>query len=334
MFGRHLLRGTRLRSSPAIRSQLYRTKSKETRDSDEIIVPKKPTVIITPGSDQHNDLPSFLQFASRQNLSPTSTVHVGTHYEYTVASALRSLGFSLTRTGRTSDFGIDLLGHWEVPSAQAPTRVLLQCKASNKALTPANVRELEGAFSGAPAGWKGTGVFGFLATTSQATKGMRDALIRSPLPMGFLQVTGEGKVLQFIWNHVATQSGLEGVGVTTRYMLGCEGKEVEEEVALTWNGWTITKKQQEIEAAAIVPVEKEEFEASGEVAVKRGRPRKIEQPQRKSRGRPPKISIEPRAEGKKTTVKTKTTKKTQSPKIVTKSKKDLKVTRKGQKKKG
>jgi hypothetical protein len=78
----------------------------------------------------------------------------------------------------------------------------------------------------------------------QATKGMRDALIRSHVPMGFLQVTAEGKVLQFIWNHEAAQKGLEGLGVATRFNTnGVNG--VEQEIALTWNGWTLSREQQE-----------------------------------------------------------------------------------------
>lgn len=211
----------------------------------------KRYIVIAPGSEQHNDLKSFLDYAKRLELAETSTVYVGTHYEYTVASSLQSVGFDLTRTGRASDYGIDLLGHWSVPSLPKPIRVLLQCKAYNKGLTPANVRELEGAFPGAPAGWRGGGVLGLLVATNQATKGMRDALIRSHLPMGFLQVTAEGTVLQFIWNHEAAQQGLEGMGVTNRFTLKTEEKErdgngLEQEIALTWKGWTLNKENTEV----------------------------------------------------------------------------------------
>jgi hypothetical protein len=279
MFGRHLLRDTR--HSIVTPCRFYRTKSQEAT-GPKAEVKKKPDFTITPGSDQHYDLPSFLEYADRQNLSPTSPVYVGTHYEYIVASSLQSLGFSLTRTGRASDYGIDLLGHWSVPSLPAPIRVLLQCKAHNKALTPATARELEGAFSGAPAGWKGEGVMGFLAAKSQATKGMRDALVRSQMPMGFLQVTDEGKVLQFVWNHEATMRGLEGMGVTTRFMPKLAAGEVEQEIALTWNGWTISKERRKVE---VVVVETNDSPAiSSKVAdetepKKRGRPRKVAEPE-------------------------------------------------------
>jgi hypothetical protein len=208
----------------------------------------KKANIIAPGSEKHNDIQSFLDYAKRLELSNASTVYVGTHYEYTVALSLQSLGFDLTRTGRASDYGIDLLGHWNVPSLPKPIRVLLQCKAHNKGLTPANVRELEGAFPGAPAGWRGGGVMGFLVATNQATKGMRDALIRSHLPMGFLQVTAEGKVLQFVWNHEAAEQGLGGMGVTNRFTpqpeeQRNEGNGLEQEIALTWKGWTLSKEK-------------------------------------------------------------------------------------------
>ncbi|TID26893.1 endonuclease resolvase hjc trna endonuclease [Venturia nashicola] len=247
MLRRHVLRSKPL---TAVASRSYRTKGAVGKakadggDKNEKKSVKMNT--IAHGSDQHNDLSSFLDYATRLELAETSTVYVGTHYEYTVSSSLQSLGFHLTRTGRASDYGIDLLGHWSVSSLPKPIRVLLQCKAHNKGLTPANVRELEGAFPGAPAGWRGGGVLGFLVATNQATKGIREALIRSHLPMGFLQVTAEGTVLQFIWNHEAAQQGLEGMGVTIRFTPQTQEKErdgngLEQEIALTWKGWTLSK---------------------------------------------------------------------------------------------
>jgi hypothetical protein len=210
--------------------------------------------IIAHGSGQHNDIESFLNHARALNPLQKSTVYVGTHYEYTVASSLQSLGFNLTRTGRASDYGIDLLGHWSVPSLPKPIRVLLQCKAHNKGLAPANIRELEGAFPGAPAGWRGGGVMGFLVATYPATKGMRDGLIRSSLPMGFLQVTAGGRVVQFVWNREAAQQGLEGMGVTNRFTPLTDedgrsgGNGFEQEIALTWNGQTLGREKTNAEA--------------------------------------------------------------------------------------
>lgn len=226
-------------------------KSLEKPTVEEKLKKAEKISVIAPGSEQHNDLPSFLDYAKRLELSETSTVYVGTHYEYTVASSLQNLGFDLTRTGRASDYGIDLLGHWNIPSLPRPIRVLLQCKAHSKGLTPAHVRELEGAFPGAPAGWRGGGVMGFLVATHQATKGMRDALIRSHLPMGFLQATAEGTLLQFIWNHEAAKQGLEGMGVTNRFTpqteeKHSEGNGLEQKIALTWKGWTLSKENSEV----------------------------------------------------------------------------------------
>ncbi|KAF2101822.1 hypothetical protein NA57DRAFT_11109, partial [Rhizodiscina lignyota] len=168
-------------------------------------------------STQHNDLNSFLQYAKSNGTSQTSTVYVGTLYEYTVIESMKRFGFDLTRTGKASDLGIDLLGHWTVPSLPVPIRTLVQCKARSKKLRPENVRELEGAFSGAPAGWRGDGVLGFLVAAESATKGMRDALVRSKWPLGFLQVSRGGAVEQFLWNHSAAEKGLEGMGVTAKY---------------------------------------------------------------------------------------------------------------------
>lgn len=232
------------------KNEKKQVKSLEKAPEEKDVELLKKSNVIAPGSEQHNDLSSFLDYAKRLELAESSTVYVGTHYEYTVAQSLQSLAFDLTRTGRASDYGIDLLGHWNVPSLPKPIRVLLQCKAHNKGLTPANVRELEGAFTGAPAGWRGGGVLGFLVATNQATKGMRDALIRSHLPMGFLQVTAEGTVLQFIWNYEAAQQGLEGMGVTNRFTPQSvekkrDGNGLGQEIALTWKGWTLSKENTE-----------------------------------------------------------------------------------------
>jgi hypothetical protein len=335
MFGRHLIRGIRPRLLPTVRSQLCRFKSTEAADNYEKNGIEKPKYIIAPGSEQHNDLQSFLKYASRQNLLSTNATYIGTLYEYTVASAMRSLGFTLTRTGRTSDLGIDLLGHWEVPSLPAPIRVIVQCKGHLKPLGPAYVRELEGAFVGAPARWASEGTFGFLVAPTKATRGMRDALIRSGLPMGFLQVTNEGKILQFVWNHEATQRGLEGLGITSRFTPAKKGEGLEEEIALTWNGWSLSKEQQQSEAVVIDAEASTIKECSSATEMttpkKRGRLRKIEEPEVKKRGRPRK-DVDLIA--KKASIKTMAPKKIERKVKVTQDRKDPKSLSRGQKKKG
>ncbi|CAC9890543.1 hypothetical protein D6C98_08291 [Aureobasidium pullulans] len=184
---------------------------------------------IAHGSAHHSSLSEFLTYASTATLSPTSTVYRGTHYEYTVANALSGLGFSLTRVGRASDLGIDLLGSWALPSRPAPLGILVQCKA--EAPKPSMIRELEGAVVGAPVRYRGEGTIAILAAAKEATKGVRDAVGRSGLPMAYLNITTEGRVRQFVWNQAAVECGLEGVGVTLRYLLDGES-----EVALTWKG--------------------------------------------------------------------------------------------------
>jgi hypothetical protein len=337
MLGHYLFKNIRQWSSPTIRSHLYRTKSKETADRDGKKILETPKDIIAPGSAQHNDLQSFLKYASRQNLSSTNATYIGTLYEYTVASALRRLGFTLTRTGRTADLGIDLIGHWKVPSLPAPVRVIVQCKGHNKSLGPAYARELEGAFVGAPARWASEGTFGFLAAPMKATRGMRDALIRSRLPMGFLQVTNEGKILQLVWNHEATQRGLEGLGVTARFKPAKEGGRLEEEIALTWKGLSLSSTQEQ-EATTVLEQKSQTAEvlsnATGDTVVKkRGRPRKIEEPELKKRGRPRK-ELEMNGKTKTTLAKAKVPKDTKSKVKVTKSRNDSKLLSRGQKKKG
>ncbi|KAL2267530.1 hypothetical protein VTJ83DRAFT_4807 [Remersonia thermophila] len=206
-----------------------------------------------PSAPQHTDLPSFLAYAERTYLDPSSTFYVGTHFEYTVQRALSRFGLDLRRIGGASDCGIDLLGTWALPfpssssssllgaaALPSPLRVLAQCKAVRRP-GPHFIRELEGAFSGAPAGWRawteggrGGGVLGLLVAEKPATKGIREALARSRWPMGYVACSREGQVSQMLWNRRAEEEGLEGFGVALRYVDG--DSRGAKEVVLTWKG--------------------------------------------------------------------------------------------------
>ncbi|KPI40696.1 uncharacterized protein AB675_10870 [Cyphellophora attinorum] len=93
------------------------------------------------------------------------------------------------RTGKAGDRGVDLAGFWHLPDGGqtegAPNtrslRVLTQCKRhrGKKSLQPSAVRELEGAFLGAPPGWRGEDVLGVMVSTKPATKGVLTALSAS-----------------------------------------------------------------------------------------------------------------------------------------------------------
>ncbi|KAM4057039.1 restriction endonuclease [Hirsutella rhossiliensis] len=166
---------------------------------------------------RHSDLASFLDHTRRTGLDEKSTVYVGTHYEYTVADALSRHGFFLKRIGGASDYGTDLIGTWTLPSLDHPMRVLLQCKAGVQRVGPQHVRELEGAFIGAPVGWRGDGVLGVLVSERAATKGVRDSLCRSRWPMAFACCSRTGALTQMLWNRRAEEQGLEGFGVTVKH---------------------------------------------------------------------------------------------------------------------
>ncbi|KAL8726466.1 MAG: hypothetical protein Q9166_006697 [cf. Caloplaca sp. 2 TL-2023] len=188
----------------------------------------------------HNSLPSFLTHARSTALAPTSSVYIGTYYEYLCQLTLGRLFLTLTRTGGRSDHGIDLLGHWHLPSLPFPLRVLVQCKALKAKTSPETVRELEGIFAGAPAGWRGETVIGVLCAKREATKGVRDAVRKSKVPITWIMVedVGEGKgmVKQILWNEKVSALGLEGMGVGVRYLPAEEGTQVEKDVVLTWKG--------------------------------------------------------------------------------------------------
>lgn len=204
-----------------------------------------------PPTTNHHDLPSFLDYAERSGLDPKSTLYVGTHYEYKVAQVLAKYGFYLRRIGGHSDYGTDLLGTWTVPSSEGPLKVLAQCKAIARKSAPNLIRELEGAFVGAPTGWRGDRVLGIFVTEKPATKGVRDSLGRSRWPMAFISCTREGKIQQMLWNQKAEEQGLEGLGVGMRYA----GEGGGQQLLLTWKG-------QHVPLAEAMGAEKSEPDAS------------------------------------------------------------------------
>lgn len=176
-----------------------------------------PKLILSPGSTHHNSLASFLDYAKRRRLATNTPSYVGTHYEYTAALSLLRLGFSLLRVGAKSDAGIDLIGHWVLAPLREPLRVIIQCKARSISISPCHVREMEGTFQAVPASWKRQHVLGLLVTSNKATKGTLKALGESRWPMGFVMVSQDGCIQQFVWNRAAAERGLEGVGVTLRH---------------------------------------------------------------------------------------------------------------------
>ncbi|KAK4204099.1 hypothetical protein QBC40DRAFT_303788 [Triangularia verruculosa] len=186
-------------------------------------------------STNHNSLTTFLSYASRNNVDPTSTVYIGTHFEYTAILSLSRLCFTLHRVGGRSDYGIDLLGFWSpIPGQTTPLKVLGQCK-STKSSKPSYIRELEGAFIGAPPGWRSRGVIGILVAEKTATKGVRDAIGRSKWPMVYVVCSKEGMISQMLWNQKAVEEGgLEGLGVGSKHRV-VDGEQAEE-VMLTWRG--------------------------------------------------------------------------------------------------
>ncbi|KAL2754591.1 hypothetical protein ACRALDRAFT_1063384 [Sodiomyces alcalophilus JCM 7366] len=207
---------------------------KNAEPSEDLLYPPPPTT-------RHSDLKSFLAYADRTALDPTSSVYVGTHYEYTVASTLSRYGIAAKRCGGASDLGVDLLGTWRIPvqaasSPPPPLRVIVQCKAGSRRIGPALIRELEGSFVGAPVGWRGAGVLALLVTEGTATKGVRDSLGRSNWPMGFISCSRDGVVRQILWNKRAEDEGLEGLGVGLRHTGSGDS---EPEIILTYHNMNL-----------------------------------------------------------------------------------------------
>ncbi|KAL4870077.1 hypothetical protein BDV12DRAFT_195686 [Aspergillus spectabilis] len=199
----------------------------------------------------HNSLSTFLEHAERTALPASTTTYQGTVYEYTIQSHLRKHAFNLYRVGGRSDLGIDLTGTWHVganPVLDPPIRVVVQCKALRTKLGPNLVRELEGV-TARQAGGSGGGCAGVLVSPREATRGVREALGRSGMPLVWMMVGFDGAIRQVLWNGgvEGLGLGLGGLGVEVLYSPGGEedtggdgdghadghGKP---EVRLTWDG--------------------------------------------------------------------------------------------------
>ncbi|KAL6235233.1 hypothetical protein BDW75DRAFT_210237 [Aspergillus navahoensis] len=194
-----------------------------------------------PSTSLHNDLPSFLSYAKRTGLPEKSTTYQGTLYEYIVQAHLRNSAFDLHRIGGRSDLGIDLIGTWHVgpnPITDPPVRVIVQCKALKSKIGPHVVRELEGVtarhFAVALARGSGGGV-GVLVCPRETSKGVREALGRSAMPLVCMMVERNGRLRQVLWNGRVEGLGLSGLGVEILYPNYGE-IEGEAEARLTWGG--------------------------------------------------------------------------------------------------
>lgn len=192
-------------------------------------LPLHPLVRLSSTLTPHTSLPTFLTYATQTSLSPTSTLYIGTHYEYTCQTALRALSFHLTRTGGRSDHGIDLLGRWHLPRTTLPA--LVQCKATKAKAGPEMVRELEGAVMAA----REPGMVGVLCGKGEVTRGVREAVKGSGVGVVWVRVCAEGRVRQVVWNRVVGEAVGGGVAVGLRYVRGV-GDGWEKEAVLTWGG--------------------------------------------------------------------------------------------------
>ncbi|MCJ1429174.1 hypothetical protein MMC29_007087, partial [Sticta canariensis] len=125
------------------------------------------------------------------------------------------------------------------------------CKATKAKPAPERIRELEGAMAGAPEGWRSANTVGVLCAKQAATRGVREAVRRSGIPVIWVMVeedpedtgAGKGRVKQVLWNEKVAAMGADGVGVGVRYVVNRhEGDEtraaggLEKEAVLLWKG--------------------------------------------------------------------------------------------------
>lgn len=128
--------------------------------------------------------------------------------------------------------------------------------------------------------------------------------------MGFLKIDHDGRIEQFLWNRSAQARGLEGLGVTIRYLLpplsGDADPQADEknkgvtkgesetawtDVGLTWDGWPLPYLKSE-EIDSLEGLNMEEVELVEETAEAKADQEGTEPTVKKTRGRRKKSDID------------------------------------------
>jgi len=124
-------------------------------------------------------------------------------------------------------------------------KCIVQCKNLKAKAGPNLIRELEGAFVGAPLDWRGEDVIGVLCAGKEATKGVKEAMRNARRGLMWCHIEeaaeGLGRVRQLFWNEKVSAQGANSVEVGVRYLPGAGtrnggGGVVETEVVLTEDG--------------------------------------------------------------------------------------------------
>lgn len=194
---------------------------------------------------------------------------------YVVKRTLYYKNMILSRTGGRDDGGIDLRGEWHIPipprpdpnsvlqsdtepkphrhhehycdhnddyepseeppsgyPRTKPIRVIIQCKGLTTVPAGPNlIRELAGAISSSMGG-----TIGILATMTPCTTGCRNAIRYSSKPMGYVCISEDGVIKQFVWNHRAELIVGTGLRVGVRNTEEVKGDPMGQEVVLTLDG--------------------------------------------------------------------------------------------------
>ena len=102
------------------------------------------------------------------------------------------------------------------------------------------MRELEGAAAGAPAGWRGERTVGVFCAKKPATKGVREAIQRSGVPVvwAMIEDVGEGRsrIAQVLWNEKVNQVGAQNMAVGLKHTPVSAGEGLESECVLLCEG--------------------------------------------------------------------------------------------------
>lgn len=165
-----------------------------------------------PVMKRFHSVQSYISQAAINGTSPTSTVFLGTLYEFTVKEQLeRRFGMSLDHVGGANDGGRDLAGRWDIsPMRQGgepiPIRVggklikpmllrkspimdvFVQCKCFNTKIAAKELRELCGVLNASVRAQDKFRTLGVMCAPSTPTAQARTLMDQSMVPLVFCQV--------------------------------------------------------------------------------------------------------------------------------------------------
>jgi hypothetical protein len=156
--------------------------------------------------DKVDDIDKILKDYDNVNEDSNSAYLRGLKYEYDVLKFLKRFGFSLERTGRSGDRGVDFRGVWRLPDLTVP--VVGQCKNEKKPVSSRYIREFIGTLHD-----EKQNAVGVFVSNSHFSKECR-LTAAVEVPLLFCQL--ENDKLVWIYLNVAAQKRIPNLTITAQ----------------------------------------------------------------------------------------------------------------------